>query len=339
VIRIGCAGLTILAAAFVGIHFHAPVASEERSATGEVNVINRSHPTACAEEDNVDLELVSKTITGFTVRVSHPSYIQNITSQRSRSDFHNCSFGNGTSAGNAENRAPQKIIFYQSPEIRLVGLKFASFWRRPVVPVIVDGHRELGAQLIQLWVRSGDSEEEVLAFYPPDGYWRFRPLPYGKLRLTAYGSSVLFGPVERGGGRPYVGIKQVVFDPPSRSFRLDFDAGGSATVKLLAIDDHACTISVSFAGPLPRDLPFAAVRSMFMDEGHADVARIAWAKDQPAELVSAFHGGMVSRLWMGRLVESRHNNTAPDHLFSDFILREPVNKVANEHGSSHQIGT
>lgn len=342
--RIGCVGLAILAAAVIGIHVHAHVAGEDvagdaRGATGQVNVVNRSHFSPCVEEDNVDLEFESRNIAGFTVRASFPSYMEKISSEQLAPNFHGCSFDYSSKHGGPKPKLPQEITFYKSPEIWLVGVEVPDFWRPNQVPVVV-GNRRAYAPLVQVWVLSNGRGEQVMAFYPPDGYWRFRPLPYGKMRLTAYGSSILFGPVERGAERPYVAIKQVAFDPPSRSFRLDFDAGGSATLKLLAVDDHQCTISVSFAGPMPTDRPFAAVRSMFMDEGYADIARIAGAKDQPAELVSSFQGGKVSRLWMGRSVESRHNNTAPDHVFSDFILKEPVNKVVNEHGSSsHQIGT
>ena len=35
-----------------------------------------------------------------------------------------------------------------------------------------------------------------MVFYPPDGYWRIRPLPFADMRWTAYGSSFLVGPVE-----------------------------------------------------------------------------------------------------------------------------------------------
>ncbi len=342
--RVVCIGLAIVAAVFIGIHVHAHVTGEnaangERGAIGQVDVVNRSHFSPCVEEDNVDLEFESRNIAGFTVRASFPSYIEMISSAQLAPNFHGCSFDYSSKPGGPKPELPREITFYRSPEIWLVGVEVPDFWRPNHVPVVV-GNRRAYAPLVQVWVLSKGRGEQVMAFYPPDGYWRFRPLPFGKLGLTAYGSSILFGPVERGAERPYVAIKQVVFDPPSRSFRLDFDAGGSATLKLLAIDDHQCTISVSFTGPMPTDRPFAAVRSMFMDEGYADVARIAWAKDRPAELISSFHGGKVSRLWMGRSLVSRHNNTAPDHVFSDFILKEPMNKVVNEHGGSgHQIGT
>ena len=35
-----------------------------------------------------------------------------------------------------------------------------------------------------------------MVLYPPDGYWRARPLPFEDMRWTAYGSSFLVGPVE-----------------------------------------------------------------------------------------------------------------------------------------------
>jgi hypothetical protein len=203
----------------------------------------------------------------------------------------------------------------------LVGVMVPNFWRANHVPVII-GNSRVFAPLVQVWVKAKGKGEQIIAFYPPDGYWRFRPLPYGRQRFSSYGSSILIGPVERGAERPYVAIKQVVFDPRQRSFRLDFADGGAAVLTLRSIDDHDCTISVAFSGVLPDDRAFAAIRSMFVDEKHADVARIRWTKGQPAELVSAFQKREVSRLWMGRSLEPLHNNTAPDHLFSDFIVKD-----------------
>ena len=315
-----------------------PVVGDASGMNGQVRVINRSHPSPCAEEDNVDLEFENPHIVGFRVRASYPAYINNLSSAQLTPDFHGCAFDYGREPGSPQPQLPHEITFYESPEIWLVGVEVPNFWRPNQVPVVV-GDRRAYAPLVQVWVKSKSGGEQIMAFYPPDGYWRLRPLPYGKMRLTGYGSSILVGPVERVDERPYVAIKQVVFDPPSRSFRLDFAAGGSATLKLLDMDDRECTISVSFTGPLPKDRPFAAVRSMFRNETDADVARIAWAKDRPAELVTSFPGGTVSSLWLGRLLQSRHNNTAPDHLFSDFVLRGPVSRLVNGHGSSHQMRT
>ena len=75
--------------------------------------------------------------------------------------------------------------------------------------------------------RSGDppeGAEEVLVLYPQDGYWRPRPMTPPSMAHTAYGSSFLVGPVEVE-GRPIVNIKEVAFDPKTRTFTPQIRAG------------------------------------------------------------------------------------------------------------------
>jgi len=68
--------------------------------------------------------------------------------------------------------------------------------------------------------------------------------------------------------------------------------------------------------------PFAALRSMFVTEGNADVAQIRWrTKDSPAWTqmpVMYFKAATAAELWAGRTVPSRHNTSAPDVTFRDF---------------------
>ena len=327
-LRLGRTTFLLIAALFAAFYLHSSAVCHASEATGLVKVINKSHRTGCVEEDNVDLEFESRNIAGFTIRASYPSYMGNISTEKLKPNFHGCPFDFSRGPGSPKRALPQEITFYKSPRIWLVGVEDPNFWRPNQVPVIVGGRREY-APLVQVWISSKGKGEQIMAFYPADGYWRLRPLPYGKMRLTSYGSSVLVGPVENDAGRPYVAIKEIRFDPPTRSFRLDFVDGGWARLTLRKVDAHECTLAVAFAGALPTGRPFAAVRSMFVDENYADVARIVWKKDQPAEPVLAFKSRRVSSLWMGRTTESMHNNTAPDHLFSDFFFKRRRASVAN----------
>jgi len=281
-----------------------------------VAVDNASEPTLCAETDNVYLKLQSGDVRRFTVEAMHPAYAGTIVVDRYAPDFRNCDMS-GDPAHKAE---PRRITLYETNEWQLVGHTFPSYWRPASVPVRVGERSEAGLHLLQLWTRFQERAEEVLVLYPPDGYWRARPLPPAHLRWSAYGSSFLVGPVETA-GRPLVDIKDIAFDPATRSFRLSFARGGGATLRLDALDQDRIALDVQLDGTI-ADRPFAALRSMFVTEVNNDVAQIGWrAKGSPAwrqEPVMSFRRADAVELWAGRTIPSRHNLSAPDMAFRDF---------------------
>jgi hypothetical protein len=282
-----------------------------------VNVINASEPTLCAEKDNVYLKLQSAAARRFTVEAAHPAYVGTIVKDNWAPDFTHCDM----SSDPGFKFEKRRLTIYETEEWQLVGLTFPSFWRPNQVPVRVGNRTETGFHLLQLWTRYQERAEEVLVLYPADGYWRARPLPPQTLRWSAYGSSFLIGPVETA-GRPFVDIKDVAFDPATRSFTLNFMRGGSATLRLDKLDQERIVLDVALSTPVEADRPFAALRSMFVTEGNADVAQIGWrGKDSPAWTqmpVTYFKSAAAAELWAGRTVPSRHNTSAPDMIFRDF---------------------
>ena len=293
--------------------------SPRRASSNPVNgrEINASTPTLCAETDNVYLKLQSAETKRFTVEAAHPAYVGSIVKDQWAPDFTNCDMSSDPSFKFEKRR----LTIYETEEWQLVGLTFQSFWRSNQVPVRVGNRVETGFHLLQLWTRYQERAEEVLVLYPADGYWRARPLPPQNLRWSAYGSSFLLGPVETA-GRPFVDIKDVAFDPETRSFTLNFVRGGSATLRLDKLDQDRIVLDVGLRAPLAADRPFAALRSMFVTEGNADVAQVGWrSKDSPAwsqTPVMAFKNAIAAELWAGRTVPSRHNTSAPDTIFRDF---------------------
>lgn len=282
-----------------------------------VDFVNASEPTLCAEKDNVYVKLISPDTTRFTIEATHPSYIGTIVADRWAPDFRNCDM----SSDPAYKFEPRRVTLYETEEWQLVGLTFPSFWRSENVPVRVGDRVENGLHLLQLWKRHQERAEEVLVLYPVDGYWRARPLPPQHLRWSAYGSSFLVGPVGTA-GRPFVDIRDVRFDPKDRSFHLNFRHGGSATVALKELDAEKIVLDVGLDGSRQQGQPFAALRSMYVVDGNADVAQIAWrAKDAQGwtqEPVMTFKQARGVELWAGRTLPSRHNTSAPDMIFRDF---------------------
>jgi len=198
-----------------------------------VDVVNASEPTLCAEKDNVYLKLQSGAARRFKIEAVHPAYIGSIVVDRFAPDFTHCDM----SSDPVFKFEKRRKTIYETEEWQLVGLTFESFWRPNQVPVRVGDRVESGFHLLQLWTRHQERAEEVLVLYPADGYWRARPLPPQNLRWSAYGSSFLIGPVETD-GRPFVDIRDIAFDPATRSFTLNFVRGGSATLRLDKLDQE-----------------------------------------------------------------------------------------------------
>ncbi|MCX7310893.1 MAG: hypothetical protein WCG92_21405 [Hyphomicrobiales bacterium] len=282
-----------------------------------VNVINASEPTRCAETDNVYLKLQSNEARRFTVEAAHPAYMGTIVKDNWAPDFTNCDMSNDPSFKFEKRR----LTIYETEEWQLVGLTFPSFWRGNQVTVRVGNRVETGFHLLQLWTRYQERAEEVLVLYPADGYWRARPLPPQNLRWSAYGSSFLIGPVETA-GRPFVDIKDVAFDPTTRTFTVNFARGGSATLRLEKLDQERIVLDVGLSAPVAADRPFAALRSMFVTDGNADVSQIGWRGKNDSAWnqmpVMPFRSVSAAELWAGRTIPSRHNTSAPDMVFRDF---------------------
>ena len=282
-----------------------------------VAIENASTPTLCAETDNIYLKLTSAAVRQFTIEATHPAYAGTIVADRTAPDFRNCDM----SADPVHRAEPRRVTIYETGDLQLVGHTFPSFWRPNAVPVRVGAHVETGLHLLQLFTKFKERTEEVLVLYPADGYWRARPLPPEHLSYSAYGSSFLIGPVETA-GRPFVDIREVLFDPATRTFRLAFARGGDATLRLDIVDREHTALEVTFDRAIEAR-PFAALRSMFVTEINADAAQVAWrvpgGKAYEVAPIMSFGRADALELWAGRRLPSRHNTSAPDMIFRSFL--------------------
>jgi hypothetical protein len=293
----------------------APVRAADNIA---VTVENASEPTLCAEKDNIYLKLTSPDVRRFTIEAAHPNYITMLTADRSDFDLHNCP---DLAAAPVITEKPRRVTLYESQSWQLIAHTIPNFWRKNAVPVRVGDKVFNDAQLLQVWTRHKDHAEEVLVLYPQDGYWRAHPLAPEALRWSAYGSSFMIGPIEFD-QRPLVNIREVVFEPDTRTFRLAFTRGGSATLRIAKLDAERETLEVTLDPPVGGGLPFAALRSMFVTEINNDVAHVGWREPGAQRWERApildFKGAKAEEVWAGRFVPSRHNTSAPDMTFRDF---------------------
>lgn len=286
---------------------------------------NASQPTRCAEEDNVYVKVSGQGIGAFRIVAEHPPYIASVQVDSTAPDFTHCDMSNDP----VHAFQPRTVTLYEDARTRLVGHAFPTFWRPESVDVRVGGRVERGLHLLQLLRRSipspgGQSRDiEILVLYPSDGYWRPKPLPPVALEDAAYGSSFLFGPIEHD-GRPWVALREVVYDPARDAFAVQFRDGSRGEVAVAAVSRERLVLSLSLDAPLPPGRPFAALRSMFVATEQADVSQVAWAG--PAGVrstapVLAFEGIRAPAARFGRSEPSMHNLSAPDLVFEGFAAR------------------
>jgi len=283
----------------------------------QVRVENNSVPELCAEKDNIELDFISPRLRHMQIQAVHPSYINTIVSDRWAPDWSSCDLSHDPKFFAQARRR----TFWETPEFWMTGYTFPSFWRPNDVSIRVGDTVEKGFHLIQLWMWHRERAEEIMVFYPPDGYWRIRPLPFEDMRWTAYGSSFLVGPVETQ-ERPIVAFEEIIFEPDTRSFILKFKRGGQARVVIKNIDQDRLTLDVGFSDAMPGGRPFAALRSMYAMQTMSDAAIVAWrskrGKGWEEAPVIRFPGASATEVWVGRHLPSRHNLSAPDMVFSKF---------------------
>jgi hypothetical protein len=279
----------------------------------DVEFINASRKTACAEEDNVYVHLQGADVRWFGIRAEHPHYAQDIRQDSTAPDFTACDMSKDPSFA----FRPRRVLLYRDANYRLVGHTFRSNWRPESVEWSVGQRRETGLHLVQLIRREARGWVEVLVVYPSDGYWRIKPLPPRGLRDSAFGSSFLFGPIEED-GRPLVRIAAIAFDPATLTFRLQFRSGGHGFVRVTELSPQATTLALELAPPLARSQSFAALRSMYVTPQQADVALASWPARPAGEAILELGTVRAPSVRFGRQVPSRHNLSAPDLVFDRF---------------------
>ena len=284
-----------------------------------VTVTNGSEPVLCAEKDNVSIEFASPEVRSFRIEAAHPAYIGAIQRDSFEADWTDCDMS-GDPVHPSAVKVPTRKTIYEEPDLWLVGWTMPTFWRPATATVRIGDRVETGLHLVQVWTIRPMGGEEVLVFYPQDGYWRLRPKAPAGLAPTAFGSSLLIGPIEVD-GRPIVRIKEIAFDPKAHTFTLHYALGGSATLRLAHLDENRHTLEVSFDKPI-SGRPFAALRSMYVTEFNNDVARISvrepGAKGWHESPILDFMTATANAVWMGRTTISRHNTSSPDIVLNGF---------------------
>lgn len=285
----------------------------------EVEFVDASRPTRCAEEDNIHVPVRGERITSFRIVAEHPPYLASILEDSTAPDFTDCD-----PSGDPVHRfTPRSVVLHEDATLRVVGHAFETFWRPELVALRVGERLEHGLHLVQIVRRGPVRDVEILVVYPSDGYWRAKPLPPPGLPDTAFGSSFLIGPIEDR-GRPMVALTRIDFDPAALRFELHFADGRRGSLAITEASSERLALAVTLDPPLPAQRPFAALRSMFVRPDQADVAIARVPADGPPTHVApiiGFGGLRGSQARFGRLEPSRHNLSAPDMVLRDFLGR------------------
>lgn len=325
----------LFAAVIAAVYSLVPGAPRSASAAPvTIEVRNFTAPTQCTEEDNVSFVLSSPAIQRFRVEALHPPYLGKVRELRyPPPDFSNCDFGENSPRADPGRRfEPRKVRIYDGPDLAIEGNTYETFWRTRSVPVAVWGSVYQEFHLLQFYVKHSHAgklrETQVLVLYPPDGYWRAKPLPAEPASSNSYGSSFLIGPITEA-GRPVVEIADIDIDPKGRTIRLRFIAGGEASVRLIEVSRERTALDVTFE-PSYRssnksaaaDMSgFAMLRSMYVADDNADISRVEWrdAAGRAHHTSVAETTALQARsVRFGRVVPSRHNTDAPDIRFDAF---------------------
>jgi len=287
-------------------------------------VTNASRPTRCAEEDNVYVKLSGVGLKGMRIEARQPGYIAQLTRDDSKADFTDCAFD---PASNPVYRfAAKKLVLWEDARWLLVGNTYETFWRPDLVDVVVHGQTTSALHLLQLHKKDptepSQGRHEFLVLYPPDGYWRAKPLPPKPLPSSVYGTSFMVGPIQDG-VRPVVELAKVEFIPERLTFSLVYEDGSHGTMRILEVSEEKVVLDYMHDRALPASQPLAAVRSMFVTPERADAAEVRWRVGVEAaattQALPAFTRTPASEVAFERSVLPVHNISAPNMWFGRFV--------------------
>ena len=172
-------------------------------------------------------------------------------------------------------------------------------------------------------VSGEDSWLQFLVLYA-DGNLRLIPHPPPIHLSVCFGASIIIGAAEPS-ERPIAEISSVSYQPSDNTLTLTYYQGGSAKLNM-SVDRTMAIVTVDVNYPT-NELPFTTFRSMFVDEGNCDTAKVA-VRDN-GSLVSdcnVLEANQCSgdEFIFYREVPSAHNMSAPDIKIRDFFKKAPA---------------
>lgn len=285
-----------------------------------VEVVNATRPTRCAEEDNVYVKVYGAGVRSLSIEARHPSYLAQLREDSWAPDFSDCNFDEQAHPTDPKFMFQSKrVILWETERWLMVGNTQASFWRPDEVDFVVDGKIEKQIHLVQLYLKDANEPKlgrhQFLVLYPPDGYWRAKPIPTLPLNASVYGTSFLVGPINEV-GRPVVEMSRVEFVPATMTFHLSYEDGSHGQMTIAEVSRQRFALNYTHDRPFAADRPMAAIRSMYVSAEKSDTAEVTWRSAVSGMPVTqplpSFVRAQGLEVAFGRSMVSRHNSSAPD---------------------------
>ncbi len=272
---------------------------------------NHSYTTDCGEEDNINIQIFAPSITHYFVVATHPWYCPPFCDFPCLPD--DCA--PSAEKAPAANGDVCWEDFFDDHSYNAVGVcLMPAYWRAEeetgTMSVSVNGGASYDCHYLKIrrHIPGTDSWPEVLILYE-DGNMRIKPHPPSGFSDTCFGSSVIIGPATLD-MRPYADVESVQITTGPSSVQLDITFLGSETTHIVfTVDRTQATADVEVNG-FPAHV--AVFRSMWVQDGHADVDSVETAEGT-LPVLPPWEGGLPGPAWFFyRQVESDHNQSAPD---------------------------
>jgi hypothetical protein len=270
--------------------------------------VNRSTRTLDPEEDNINVPIYIPAGRKFTITATSPVY--DIGQDNCKPDFSHVPPGPATS------KAPLKpdwcTEIYDDGDVALEVCKVNQWWRGKDMQVTTRSATAKGSYLrVYKKIKDENSSPQFFVLYE-DGNVRLKPHPPVGLTDVCFGSSVIVGPAKPA-ARPFVDVEQVVFVNSGTRIHLFlfFSESSGGAHLTLGVDRNAAVGEVEPIGPVAdSQAPIATFRSMWVEDGNADVDRVETPQGDFAILGWDRLAGPSWRFH--RKIRSKHNTSSPD---------------------------
>jgi hypothetical protein len=267
---------------------------------------NQSISTLCAEEDNINIPF-SGDVTSFVIEATHPTY--EVGTDSCTPDFSNC-----PPPEPGYPFTPGVYKLFDDGETVVEAVREAEWWWPNGMEFSVDtGTPVTDIHYVRVYRKIADANEwpQYFVLYM-DGNLRLIPHPPVGITSVCFGSSVIIGPAATA-LRPIAEITSARYVSTSNSIEVLYQTGGSAILDLQEVNRTIARVRITVNYPI--DIPFATFRSMFVEDGNADVDHVRW-KDSSVVLhddpIMTFPGGEGTEWFFYRSSRSQHNTSAPD---------------------------